>query len=195
MNICARSDGRGGAATKAITLTTARAPRASVLLALAGVPAVYLPGIAGTQLVEQVKLEELDESRSISRQRGDPAAFGEKMTDSSSVAYRIVKRFRDLAERRNSCPAFHPNGAQHVISGNSEVFTLVRRSPDGSRTVLALTNVSAHEQRAQFTSKQLGVTTPVWKDMLGDRTIPSVDGGLELALESYEVLWLEPGSG
>ena len=73
----------------------------AILLALAGVPAVYLPGIAGTQLVEQVKLEELDESRSISRQRGDPAAFGEKMTDSSSVAYRIVKRFRDLAERRN----------------------------------------------------------------------------------------------
>ena len=155
----------------------------AILLALAGVPAVYLPGIAGTQLVEQVKLEDLDESRSISRQRGDPAAFGEKMTDSSSVAFRIVKRFRELAERRNSCPAFHPNGPQRVVSGNSEVFTLVRKSPDGSRTVLALTNVSGHEQRARVENEQVGVTARAWKDMLGDRTVPSEDGGLELELK------------
>ena len=117
------------------------------------------------------------------------------MTDSSSVAFRIVKRFRELAERRNSCPAFHPNGPQRVVSGNSEVFTLVRKSPDGSRTVLALTNVSGHEQRARVENEQVGVTARAWKDMLGDRTVPSEDGGLEFELKPYEVLWLEPASG
>ena len=93
----------------------------AISLALAGVPAVYLPGIAGTQLVKQVTLGELDEPRSISRQRGDPAAFGEKMTDSNSVALpnrktlpghgRTTKLLSSLSsERRTTCHFRQPRG-------------------------------------------------------------------------------------
>jgi sucrose phosphorylase len=164
----------------------------SIALALAGVPGIYMQSITGSQLVDPVDPSELDEPRSINRRAASPERAAELLSDSQSTAYKIVRRFRELGEKRvqNSC--FHPNGPQQVILGNDAVFTVLRRSPGGARSLLALTNVTAESQEVRLTEAQTNISSDEWKDVLSDKAIRTDRGEVKITLAPYQVVWLEP---
>jgi sucrose phosphorylase len=164
----------------------------SIALALAGVPGIYVQSITGSQLVDPVDPSELDEPRSINRRSANPERAFELLRDSQSTAYKIVRRFRELGEKRVQNPCFHPNGPQKIILGNDSLFTVLRRSPGGARALLALTNVTAKSQEVRLTEAQLGIGADEWKDVLNDKLIRSDRGVVRMTLAPYQVSWLEP---
>jgi sucrose phosphorylase len=97
-----------------------------------------------------------------------------------------------MGEIRTRNPAFHPNGPQKIIRANDAVFTVLRTSPDGSRKVLALINVTAKSQEVRVSGEQLGVEADSWRDLLSETTLPYEEGALRCKLIPYQVLWLEP---
>jgi sucrose phosphorylase len=164
----------------------------SIALALAGVPGIYMQSITGSQLVDPVDPSELDEPRSINRRSANPERAFELLSDSQSTAYKIVRRFRELGEKRVQNPCFHPNGPQKVILGNDAVFTVLRRSPGGARCLLALTNVTAKSQEVRLTEDQTGIGSDEWRDVLSDRSIRTDRDEVRVTLAPYQVVWLEP---
>jgi sucrose phosphorylase len=159
---------------------------------ITGVPAIYIQSLTGSQLVESVDPSELDEPRSINRRAPCPEKAVELLSDRSSIPYKILNRFRDLGKIRNSNAAFHPNGPQRIFHTNEGVFTVLRISPDGSRRILALTNVTAEKQEVRLAQGELGIRAEGWKDLLSSDTVPVENGAVLFKLAPYRVMWLEP---
>jgi sucrose phosphorylase len=148
--------------------------------------------MTGSRLVEDVDLSDLDEPRSINRRAPCPERAVELLSDRTSIPYKILSRFRQLGEIRNTNAAFHPNGPQRLFHSNEGVFAVMRISPDGSRRVLALTNVTAEMQEVRVAQSELGVLADGWKDLLSNDTVPVENEGLRIKLTPYRVMWLEP---
>jgi sucrose phosphorylase len=163
----------------------------SIALALAGVPGVYVQSFTGSQLVDSVDPSELDEPRSINRRASNPEKAIELLSDRDSVASRIVRTFRRMAEQRKENPAFHPNGPQRVLVGNDAVFTVLRKAPGGSGPVLCLTNVTAANQKVRLSLGDVDVESDGWSDLLSDQSLTVQSGALEIELAPYQVMWLE----
>jgi len=162
----------------------------SIALVLAGVPGIYLPSlIGGRNDLEAVARGE--EARSINRERIHEEALLELLSDPSTSAYKIARRFEHLIEKRIECRAFHPNGRQRVFPLNPAVFTLLREAPDASLRVLCLVNVTAFRQVVTLPATDPDLHAKSWFDMLSDFGVFAVDSRVELSLEPYQIMWLK----
>lgn len=162
----------------------------AIALALRGVPGVYLPSLFGAKNDTAAVLGGR-EARSINRRTLDETALFALLQQRASWVHQVATRFRRLVRRRILAAAFHPNAEQLVLNAGEEVFALLRWCGDGRERVLALTNVTADEQRVSLRAEQLGAG-PAWRDLLTGRPFRSA-GALELSLKPYEVLWLRAG--
>ena len=61
----------------------------------------------------------------------------------------------------------------------------------GAARIVALTNVTAQEQRVALDEAALGGRAPGLRDLLSGRRFGLRDGRLELTLRPYGVAWLE----
>jgi hypothetical protein len=76
------------------------------------------------------------------------------------------------------------------------LFVLVRRAPGGEGDVLCVHNVTSNRQTFQATPKDLEIAhTEAWNDLISGAIYQAEHGSLTLALEPYQVLWLEPAGG
>ena len=163
----------------------------AVSLVLKGVPAIYIAMFSARDILP-VKASDLDEPRSINRRPMDEQGFFASMSDSTSLSYKIMLRFGELAEQRVGCPAFHPNGPQQVLMLNESVFTVVRQAPDSSALVLTLTNVTGRKQEVAIPESDLPRKSPAWQDIIGGGSTQPEKGFLRCTLEPYQVAWLAP---
>lgn len=162
----------------------------SIALVLAGVPGIYLPSLIGSRNdLEAVRRGE--GARSINRERIHEEALLELLSDPSTSAYKIARRFEHLIEKRIECRAFHPNGRQRVFSLNPAVFTLLREAPDGSLRVLCLVNVTALAQTVSLPAADPDLQAKSWFDMLSDFGAFAGDRHFELNLDPYQIMWLK----
>jgi glucosylglycerate phosphorylase len=162
----------------------------AIALALAGVPAIYLPSIVGAYVTSDYKVNERD-PRSINRNTIRVQELLEQLSVPDSHASRILERFVHLIQARTRCPAFHPSAEQRVVLSDPGVFSLLRRSRSGE-VVLALTNVTATARELPLSLADLGATHSFWRDMLTDRHLRADQGVLRVPLDAYDVVWLEP---
>lgn len=163
----------------------------SIPLVLAGVPGIYLPSVFGAKNDTATVLAG-SEARSINRKTIDEQALRDMLWDRHSWGHRVAWKLRRLIKRRASSPAFHPNAAQRVLFGNDGVFAVLRGGNDARPRVLALTNVTATEQRVCFPQSDLGGASPLWRDLITARAREARGADLDVTLRPYEVLWLEP---
>ena len=56
--------------------------------------------------------------------------------------------------------------------------------------MLALTNVTAREQRVRFSEAELGRGATSWRDLVGGQSLRIQGGHLEATLRPYGILWL-----
>ncbi len=162
----------------------------SIALVLAGVPGIYLPSLIGSRNdLEAVGRGE--EARSINRERIHEEALLELLSDPTTSAYKIARRFEHLIENRIECRAFHPNGRQRIVSLNPAVFSLLREAPDASVRVLCLTNATAVPQTVSLPAADPDFHAKSWLDMLSDFGVFAAESHLELTLEPYQVMWLK----
>jgi len=162
----------------------------AIALTLMGVPGVYLPSLVGGRN-DQEAVRQSGEARSINRGVIYENVLFEQLGDADSPFHRIADRFFHLLEKRIQTPAFHPNGGQRVLRGNSAVFCVLREAPDRSQRVLALTNVTDREQEVHLPAADVGCTATAWRDLLSEERIFPEQGSLVTRLQPYQVRWLE----
>jgi sucrose phosphorylase len=99
--------------------------------------------------------------------------------------------FRKLGEVRVRHRAFHPRGAQKVLSVSPSVFAVLRTSPEGDEHILAVTSVVNRACTVDIPLDALDLPVETWRGLLDEkREYVAEEGRLALSLEPYDVLWL-----
>jgi glucosylglycerate phosphorylase len=163
----------------------------SILLALAGVPGIYVQALLGSRnWHEGVKLT--GRLRSINRQKFELSALERELDDPASLRHQAFTRLLERIHLRTSERAFHPNGAQRIVTSPPTLFALERTRVDGSATLLCVHNLSGRAQVLRAGPED-GLTVRGLLDDLcapGDRFEVGDDGRVELPIPPYGVRWL-----
>ena len=161
----------------------------AILLALAGVPAIYAHSLLGTPS-DREAVERTGQNRAINRRKLEYREAEALLEEQGTLRGLVLEGYRRLLAARGGHPAFHPHGAQRVLGGEGALFCLERTSPDGRETVLCLHNVGG---RPEVFRPNLPVararTSPLpgWVDLISGRPVP---GQALIPLAPYETLWL-----
>lgn len=164
----------------------------AIALCLQGVPGIYLPSLFGARNDTEAVLAGR-EARAINRKTIDEAALFALLADRGSWVHQVAVRFRRLIKRRIATPAFHPNAAQRILHASDAVFCVLREARGGQR-VLALTNVTAREQRLLLPAGELGERHEHWRDLISGQAVRVQGGELAVTLRPYGILWLSAES-
>jgi glucosylglycerate phosphorylase len=164
----------------------------AILLALAGVPLLYINALLGSHNWYD-GVRETGRLRSINRQKFDRDEIEAELADHGSRRRRVLDGLSALVRARRQEPAFHPAGGQHVLLAPRSVLALERTSPDRTRRVVALTNVSGRSQGVQVEGPS---PHAVLTDLLGSTKVEADrDGFIDVTLPPYGVSWLAQDIG
>ena len=152
----------------------------AIMLSLVGVPGIYFHSLFGSRSWHE-GVEETGRNRTINRQKFDLADLEQELSDPASLRHQVFSRYEELLRARSHSAAFHPHGSQQVLDHGDGIFTLLRRSPDGSQQVLCLHNVSDQTQNVLLNERK------EWIDLFTNEARPS---RTPLALKPYQTLWL-----
>jgi len=121
----------------------------AVMLALPGIPGVYFHSLLGTQNDDR-GVRESGVARRINRRKFTLPELGAPLAEPDSLASQIFAGYRKLLERRIGQPAFHPDGACRLWDcGRPELLAFERSAPDGSQSILCVTNFAAEDRTFQ----------------------------------------------
>jgi len=160
-------------------------------LVLQGVPGIYLHSLIGTQNDIDAVLA-TESKRDINRTVIDGKAITQALHDPLSKLSRISREFGRLIRIRTRRRAFHPNAGQRVLRLSSDVFSVLRTSPEADRQILTLVNVTDRACRVEVSLGELGTEEVRWYDIVSGVEWMADEGNLYVSLEPYGVVWLEP---
>ncbi|GAB4471790.1 MAG: alpha-amylase family glycosyl hydrolase [Anaerolineae bacterium] len=161
----------------------------AIMLALAGVPGIYLHSLLGSRNYS-AGVAETGHPRTINREKLLLHTVIEALEDTASLRHAVFEGYRGLIRQRIGQRAFHPNAGQQVLDLNPAVFALLRTTPDGSEAIAALHNVSAEPQTVTLNLGAQGWPNgSLLRDLLTGRVIRS---GEPFKLAPYAVMWLRP---
>ncbi|MBN8636416.1 MAG: DUF3459 domain-containing protein [Anaerolineae bacterium] len=121
----------------------------AVMLALSGIPAVYLHSLLGTRN-DADAVEQLGYNRAINRAKLEADQLETELHDADTFRAQVFNAYADLVRARRGHPAFHPLGSQRAYTLNEgRVLALERTAPDGGERVLALFNFSDQPQTVE----------------------------------------------
>ena len=163
----------------------------SIALVLQGVPGIYLHGLIGTSNDIKAVLE-TQSKRAINRTVIKARAIEDALKDPRSKLSHIDRGLGALMAVRAGRRAFHPNGEQRVLSISTGVFTVLRISPEGDQSVLCLTNVTDNEYTLRVPRTLLESDKIRWYDLVGQKTFEATGESLNITMQPYDVMWLEP---
>lgn len=162
----------------------------SILLALAGVPAIYFHALFGSRNWHE-GVERSGRLRVINRQRFLRAELEAELADPASLSHQVLTRFRDRIAVRTAERAFHPAAPQRVVRSAPVFLAFERSAPDGTSHVLCVHNVTGRGQRFRATPADgLTVRGGLLDLCEGGRHETAPDGSLELDLPPFGVRWL-----
>ncbi|MCI0710186.1 MAG: Beta-galactosidase C-terminal domain [Chloroflexi bacterium] len=150
----------------------------AVMLALSGMPAVYIHNLLGSHN-DTGAVERLGYARAINRAKLDADALLDELQDENSFRAKVLETYQNLITARRNCPCFHPNVSQQAFATHDNgVLVIVRES--GSQTVYAMHN---------FTDRPATVTLDIagWHDLLSGDS--GENGNVEV--DPYGIRWLE----
>jgi glycosidase len=163
----------------------------SLALAIPGVPGIYIHGALGTP-TDHPRVQETGVKREVNRGIIDAQAVAEEMKIPGSKLAILSRRSDRIASARTRHRGFHPNGAHRVLVLSSQVFAVFRSSPENDAHVLAMTNVKNRLIRLSIPLWSLPVQASRWRDLIAERDWTAKKGVLEIALQPYDIVWLEP---
>lgn len=115
-----------------------------IMLALAGVPAVYIHSLLGSRN-DYVGMTQTGHNRTINRAKLDVNALEAALQDENTLRQKIFVGYARLLKVRRSLAAFHPNALQQAVdAGNDAVLVLVRG--EGRERVQAVFNLTPRSQ-------------------------------------------------
>lgn len=156
----------------------------AIMLALAGVPGIYVHSLLGSLNWEDGP-EQLGHNRAINRQKLSLSQVDAELDNPGSLRHEVFTGFSRLIRARKSSAVFAPSARQEVLSVGAsaphEVFAVLRESADSR--VLCLTNCSAAEVVWPT------ATASALREIITGRSIAMAEHGI--VLEPYQTLWLD----
>ena len=153
----------------------------AILLALAGVPALYFHSLVGSR-GDPAAVVRTGQPRSINREKLERSHLEQELRRPGSQRRRIFDGVAHLLQARRALPPLHPRAPQvvfhHLPAG---VFGVERTSLDGSQRLLCLHEVAGGQMEVAAGFAGGG------RDVLTGEVMP-LD---HIALRPYQVRWLE----
>jgi len=162
----------------------------AIMLALAGVPGIYIHSLLGSRSWQE-GVAQTGHLRSINRQKLMRTTLEQELADPRSIRHQVFTAYGQLLRARAASAAFHPQGSQRVLRVGDGVFALLRTSPDGESRVLCLHNVRATRQSARLHSADLGRPRASCQDLLTGEEYQAAATSLTIGLDPYAVRWLK----
>ena len=121
----------------------------SVVLALAGIPAIYIHSLLGTSR-DHDRVKASGRLRAINRAQIPLASLTDCLADANSFEHAAFHGLRHLLTVRQRHPAFSPNAAQEVLRLPDGLFGVLRSIPGNKHEsdVIAVANLADHEVTA-----------------------------------------------
>jgi glycosidase len=163
----------------------------AIMLALRGVPGIYVHSLVGSHN-NLHGLAETGRARTINREKWQRAELEARMADPDSHERAVFDRMAQLIRVRRGERAFHPNGAQRILTDNEALFSIVRTAPEGNEQIVCVHNVSDDPQPFRLAAADVGaVTGATFTDLLGGKTFTMDDDMLSVDVMPYQTLWLK----
>ncbi len=157
----------------------------AVMLALAGVPGIYVHSLFGSRN-DRAAAQRTGSPRAINRHKFNLSELEAALTDPASHSARIFRGYRHLLATRRHQPAFHPQAEQQIPDLGPGLFAVLRRPREG-HPLLCLHEVRG--ERQTITLPRQVAPQDSMLDILQDEHVDT----RELALAPYQVRWLAPG--
>ncbi|NBB89800.1 MAG: alpha-amylase [Spirochaetes bacterium] len=182
------------------TAQRARAFLASqaIMLAMAGVPGVYVHSLLGSTNWEE-GVEQTGVNRSINREKLDYATIVDDINTEGTLRATVFEGYRRMLQVRAAEPAF----PQRILEAGHQVFVVLRGAADdtagatASPLVLCLHNVSSGEAECRFHTGDIGSPAEntfrelVSEDVFFPHWEKGRAGEFSVELEAFEVMWLK----
>jgi len=156
----------------------------AVMLALAGVPALYVHSLLATRN-DHAAVEREGSRRAINRSLLDLGEVERQLADPGSATSIVFGRLTGLAQLRRGQPAFHPMAAQEVLTTPAGTLGLRRTAPGGEQTLVACTNLSSRVRNVGW--GDLGLGDGRWFDAFSEA---GVERCSEFKMAPYQTMWL-----
>ncbi|MGP3778581.1 sugar phosphorylase [Halanaerobium saccharolyticum] len=160
-----------------------------IMLALQGVPGIYLHSLLGSENYQK-GVEESGENRRINREKLDRDELLAELKKEGSFRQRVFDSYRNLLKLRKKNQAFAPASPQKILELDRRLFAVQRGQAE--HKITALTNVSAEavdiELKADLFKAENGSQLG---DIISGNNYRIENGSLSLKLEPYQNIWLK----
>lgn len=163
----------------------------AIMLALEGVPAIYIHSLMGTRNDYQ-RVENAGHNRAINRHQWDYAELEARLSDADSSESKVFNGLKQLLEIRRQQSAFHPNATQFTLHLGSQLFGFWRQSMDRQQSIFCVSNISDQVQILNLSDINL-IDNENWIDLISgmrcNQKMQSID------MQPYQTLWItnQPG--
>lgn len=158
----------------------------AIMLALEGIPAVYIHSLFGTENDYQ-RMENTGRARSINRHIWHYDELEKALNNPHGHSHFIFRQLLGLLVIRKKQPAFHPNATQFTLHLGTKVFAFWRQSSNRSQSIFCLNNVTDEEQEINLADINL-IGTEKWVDLISGDVYEDQLG--KLVLTPYQSVWL-----
>jgi len=163
----------------------------AIMLALKGVPGIYFHSLFGSRNWS-VGVETTGRFRTINREKLDREKLELELNDPGSLRYHVFNGYKKMLKARKASAAFHPNGGQQILLIDNSIFAVLRTSLDQTLNILCLQNVTATAQDICISQDKLSLPIPVTLvDIISNEKFQSTQGKIEIAIDPYQVIWLQ----
>lgn len=162
----------------------------SILLAMAGVPGIYVHSLLGSRNYQE-GVEETGRFRSINREKINRQQLEAELKDETSLRHEVLSNLKKMLDVRTNEKAFHPNSPQQVVLERNQVYALVRTDKDTDEKVVTLVNVSNEKQEIKLFADKYELNAQTYTDLFSKKEVEITDEALSVTLQPYEVMWLK----
>jgi sucrose phosphorylase len=161
----------------------------AILLALAGVPGIYVHSLFGSRNCHAC-FAETGRARSLNRQKWTLAELRSLLAKRDGHTRRVFDGYRRLLRLRCGQPAFHPASSQQVLPGDPALFTLLRGA-ELDAPLLCSVNVSSRPATLRLDAASL--PRRAWRDLLSGERFEAEGASLVAPMAPYQIRWLALG--
>jgi sucrose phosphorylase len=158
----------------------------AIMLALEGVPAIYIHSLVGTRNDNQ-RVENAGHNRAINRHQWDYPELEARLANADSSESQVFSGLKQLLEIRRQQSAFHPNATQFTLHLGSALFGFWRQSIDRQQSIFCVSNISDSVQSLNLSDINL-IDNENWTDLISGLSCNQRMQSIEM--QPYQTLWI-----
>ncbi|GAA6135232.1 alpha-amylase family glycosyl hydrolase [Oceaniserpentilla sp. 4NH20-0058] len=157
-----------------------------IMLALEGIPALYIHSILGTHN-DYDKKERTGHNRSINRHEWDYDNLITELSNPETDHAQVYTQITQLINLRKAQKAFHPNATQFTLHISDSIFGFWRQSIDRGQSIFCVYNITDSQQKMLLSDLNL-VVTNTWIDLISGIVFDNTHD--EIILAPYQMMWI-----